>query len=784
MLGKFSYVPAPVNDPFLDYGTSLAAHAMQVYVFKYEPLLGAEGFTLLPNILCTQVQYKEGQEPPTARFRYVMDTRGPSMGWPNLFEQLWPLNKHETNTRYYVKTDDELVVIVADINGDTGVLFDGFPRLPQANLDSGSEQVEFTAIGVAVRCFDTPIKGRVQRRADLAMDDVQNIQTDLPVIFNPADSQHPTGQPNCTADEADVHEGDDSDSYPVFMDESLDKNPEQRSMWTLSKAVRYILSTTNDEGFVPNPDFSKLTALLDQYEPKQAGGFIDPNDPETYTAHPIILRTIDVTNHSWPDALSRMLNYHNFGMRWIVKSKGFEPDNRLIIYRKDQGSPTLTKQLFHQAYGAPINPAMPNTVGMASAFDYHGVANEFIVETALKRYEISVILVPAFEPKSEDWKNANKKKYLKANLDGAAETTRFAYRRWIANEAGTDPCYDIENRSWNDDGHDLRIDLAEIFPPNEDQTDSYVPRYRPGKHSLLTRNKENNDPFKAQLAFSRDYIPADGNPHIWDGTGEWQPITSDWKLLDDRLGIEFTAEDPDHISIGKYTGANKQESSTALHGIHCLSDPNPAVPGYKKFYLRLTTVIEGDHTLEARAKRRLASPLQNVIQRRIDSKDHFRYDVVDHHSAFWETALTLIPNPRLPPDQQDPTQPHLDLVAPNLSVIIRDDTQYALNYANQLQRAHEFSPMPISYTIPRITFAYQVGDQISGIAGRNASFQSNVGEGQGEAAMYPYVVAVGWSFDGDQQSTNLQLHDRRMEPQPIAGRTHWNASWWKGKGGQ
>ncbi len=779
MPGKFSYVPAPVNDPFLDSGTSLAIPLMQVYVFKYEPLLGAEGFTLLPNILCTQVQYKEGQEPPTARFRYVMDTRGPSMGWPNLFEQLWPLNKHETNTRYYVKTDDELVVILADANGDTGVLFDGFPRLPQVNLDSGSEQVEFTAIGVAVRCFDTPIKGRVQCPSDEIdrIENRHNVQTDLPAIFNPADSDHPTGQPNCTPDGADVNEGDDSNSYPVFVDESLDKSPEKRSMWTLSKAVKYILATTNDEEFVPNPDFSKLTALLDQYEPKNDDGFIDPNDPDTFTAHPIILRTIDVTNHSWPDALSRMLNYHNFGMRWIVKSKGNEPDNRLIIYRKDQGNPILAKQLFHQVYGTPLNPKMANTVGMAAAFDYHGVANEFIVETAIKRYEISVILVPAFEPHSNDWKNSNKKKYLKANLDGAEEAVRFAYRRWIANESGTDPCYDIKNGAWHLEGELPFEDLIKIFPINKDATSSYVPRYRPGKHSLLTRNKENGDFFKAQLAFSRDYAPDSGNPHIWNGDGNWQPITSDWKLLEDRLGIEFTAEDPDHISIGKYTGTNKQESSTALHGIHCLSDPSDTINSFKKFYLRLTTVIEGDHTIEAHAKRRLSSPLKHVIQRRIDAKDHFRYDFVHHNSAFWSDALNLCPHPELTEEEQDHAQPYS--TDGDQDVIMRDDTQYALNYAEQLQRAHEFSPLPISYTIPRITFAYQVGDQISGIAGRSASFQSNVGEGQGEASMYPYVVAVGWSFDGDQQSTNLQLHDRRMEPQPITGRTHWNASWWK-----
>ncbi len=58
----------------------------------------------------------------------------------------------------------------------------------------------------------------------------------------------------------------------------------------------------------------------------------------------------------------------------------------------------------------------------------------------------------------------------------------------------------------------------------------------------------------------------------------------------------------------------------------------------------------------------------------------------------------------------------------------------------------------------------QIGDRISQINGRDISLLVNSGIEQGEAPSYPFVVGLTWDFQGDGQSTTLQLTDRRLEP--------------------
>jgi hypothetical protein len=56
-----------------------------------------------------------------------------------------------------------------------------------------------------------------------------------------------------------------------------------------------------------------------------------------------------------------------------------------------------------------------------------------------------------------------------------------------------------------------------------------------------------------------------------------------------------------------------------------------------------------------------------------------------------------------------------------------------------------------------------VGDRIARINGRDISFQTNIGAGQGESPVYPMVVGLTWDFTGGRQATILQLTDRRAE---------------------
>jgi hypothetical protein len=124
------------------------------------------------------------------------------------------------------------------------------------------------------------------------------------------------------------------------------------------------------------------------------------------------------------------------------------------------------------------------------------------------------------------------------------------------------------------------------------------------------------------------------------------------------------------------------------------------------------------------------------MRRRVDARDHFALETVAAGSLY---------NPG--------TQP----------VVVRDDTERALAHAQQLRAAHEFPPLAGSVTMPSLISTFRVGDRIGRINGRDISFQTNVGTGQGELPVYPVVVALTWDFSGDRQATILELADRRAE---------------------
>jgi hypothetical protein len=139
------------------------------------------------------------------------------------------------------------------------------------------------------------------------------------------------------------------------------------------------------------------------------------------------------------------------------------------------------------------------------------------------------------------------------------------------------------------------------------------------------------------------------------------------------------------------------------------------------------------------APRRDASPMLSTILRRVDARDHFHNDVVGGSSTFNQS--------------------------PGTNQVIQDDTDAAVANASQLRAAHEFPPLAAAVTIPMLVDYVQIGDRISEINGRDVSLLVNAGIEQGEAPSYPSVVGLTWDFEGNKQSTTLQLADRRLEPQ-------------------
>ncbi len=160
--------------------------------------------------------------------------------------------------------------------------------------------------------------------------------------------------------------------------------------------------------------------------------------------------------------------------------------------------------------------------------------------------------------------------------------------------------------------------------------------------------------------------------------------------------------------------------------------------------LRLTTVIEEDVMMGISVPKRIASPTRFTRRRTADARDHFQSNTVAKDSVYWSA----------------------DGGTGDDNYVIRDDTKAAKTHAYQLRSSTEFPATAGSVTLPFITGYYEVGDRIRAIRGRDVSLRTNVGVDQGEAPVYPWVVSVGWNFEGGRQTTTLQLSDARAQQRP------------------
>jgi len=712
MAGSFDFDP---------YDVPLSSPAASICVFRYDPSEDGDArYQALPNVRCEQIQHREGPEPPAARFSYVLDGATPGAPAPADFGELWPI---DAAGPYVVKADDRLVVMATSPSGARRLLFDGFAQSPQVDLTPRTQRVGFLALGAAVRCWDLPIGGRRQRNADDPTDgDVVSVE--LPSRFNP------DGLPNCTPDGADVDRDDASSSYPVFLDPNIDRDPDPRTFWTLGKFARYILSVYNDQAYVNNPDFERLDALLQSRPPLGGTSIVDMDAGEAkgYTAADVVVRDFDATNSPWPEALAAQLGHAGFGLRFVTVDDGAGgPRNEIEVYRKDADDAGLIRELLLPDAGDELNPARCNVAAMHLQRDSRPIVNAVTVETGQRRVELSVVLAPGFTPSAGDEAGSARAQFIRANLASAGDAQR-KYRYYVADEAG-DGHWDASTSSWSNDA----IEMSPVFPDDEQGRPTYVKRLRPGSSSLITRDAEGR-PLRAQLALSRNY--GGPTPGVWDGSGDWQPISGGWELLEDRLGVFVVVEDPEAWPIGDYTGSSPQEPSRTLRGV--TSQANPSGPN-TRFVLRLTTVVDDDLMLPASVDARPASPTRFPRRRRVDARDHFGMETVAARSAF---------NPA-----DDP-------------VTRRDDTSRALAWADQLRAAHELPPMAGSITIPSLITSYRVGDRVARINGRDVGLQTNLGADQGESPVYPTISALTWEFSADRQATVVELADAGAEGRP------------------
>jgi hypothetical protein len=463
--------------------------------------------------------------------------------------------------------------------------------------------------------------------------------------------------------------------------------------------------------------------LLSTEAPPDGAAVLNPDDA---VSADLKIRDYDATNKEFPDVIEELLSYAGFIMRFKTGTDGDGlPQHSLVISRRDNLATAAPKSFYHAAVSSnPLNPAANNAQQYSLVRDCNVITNEWTVETGLKQIEATFYLAPLFTPLMSD--TSTPQTYYKSNLTNATGEQRRAYRWYGIDECGLG-YWDGTNNEWvTGEG----CDLSALFPPDDNGNPTYVKRFRPGLHTIIAKDAEGK-PLKAilELQFTSSTYPGPV-PDLGDPT-TWFTIPSGWILLEDRLGIEVTIDDPESWSSGNTLGLG------TIQGITWQANP----PDGKAFSLRLTTVIEADFHIAAKAAKRIASPTQFPRRRRADAGDHFQYCSIAPNSLNYSSQ------------GGNGTDPF----------VVRDDTDSAKTHAQQLRSAHEMPPLAGSVRIPWITDYYEIGDRVKDIDGRDASLCVSVGTDQGEAPSYPWIVGITWNFSRDAQETICMLSDRRAE---------------------
>ena len=163
-------------------------------------------------------------------------------------------------------------------------------------------------------------------------------------------------------------------------------------------AVRYLCYRQNpDETYVANPDGDLLDTLLDSRSPL-TGVTINPGDP-THVQERADLRPRLSRRRASPGLLAvyELLEPNGFGMVFRLESdENGDPDTRLDIFRRQDGSPSSYKDLYLQPSGGFLDPSLTNLAQARLARDTAGVANVYTIESEPVRYEASFVLAPGF----------------------------------------------------------------------------------------------------------------------------------------------------------------------------------------------------------------------------------------------------------------------------------------------------------------------------------------------------------------------------------------------------
>jgi len=722
--------------------------AVAVFRYRADAPKFADRYEHLPNVRFLGCVYREGAQPPTARFRYVFGDPTADPEDPQRIEGCFPIDAAGPRV---VMNDDRLVVRIFRDDGYSEILFDGFKSPCQVDLDAETEAATFLAAGTPVREFDEPVGYSLFRPADQPLEPVAGTPVNAPARFNP------DGKPNASP-LPDYDRGDGSTfpeyrgvSYPHFLGPVWPANRINGAslrMWTLGMAARHLVGAwslldPSTGGRWTNCDqFGSLDDVLQVLQPSDPDGTgpIDASNGTTFVKAGINVVDYDATGKGWPTALEEIIAPHGFAMCWRLSdatpkagAEWGDPRWNLAIYHRDDNA--NLKPLLLPPAGTDLDPAAVNVGALAVSRDVHDLANKVYVDASPVRFEASILLAPGFTISAGDASSLDDYVADGPNFD----VNRDEYRVFVADECG--------EGHWSHKVDDFVADpptLSAILQSELTPAAKFVVRRRPGVNAILKRGPD-GEALKAQLHVARlsSMDSQFWRPGLWqDGVGTWQLVdSSEWSLLDDRLGIRINCSDPNSFKIGQPSDPAAPFPSGKLTIVESLA----ASIGDKSqgFMFRLTCCIDGDSDFGMIASRRSASPTKFSVARRIDARDRYRMWIQSQFSALKPAGVRK-------------------------DVAVVDDTKEAKSYASSARRHLEFGSMAGSATIPRLSTAYQVGDKISDVRGREISLRTNLGAETGESPVYPSVTGISWDCDG-RQATTLELDDHVAMP-PIPHR--------------
>ena len=385
------------------YGDVLAAG-----VYLYTP--GEDdSYFLFPNVRCLRIDYREGPEPPVARFEYIMDNAiAVNLGWPSQFEELWPI---DAQGPYVVNPDDRLVVMAQNPDGDP----DAPLRWIRASAPGGRDDAGTAGLVHSGRRGGEGVGQPGQRPSPAHADPVglqdtsgdSDVQIDLPCRFNPSDTSGGSRGgylPNRTPDNEDTVQslGEISLDHPVFLDPGIERSPDPRAYWSISDAIKYLLAEYNgSQTYTSYPTLDALDDLLQVESPPSGEATFDPANAE---ASPLTIRDYDASNRPYPEVIAELLSYAGFVMRWDTGADENDlPSTQLRIYRRDGAATSPLKSVYLDAAGAPtLDPSRNNLARLHLARDGNSIVNAWQVETNQRLVEISIILAPLYQPSTSD----------------------------------------------------------------------------------------------------------------------------------------------------------------------------------------------------------------------------------------------------------------------------------------------------------------------------------------------------------------------------------------------